>query len=115
PASPPSLKCGICGGLVSAITIRNGAIIGFTFPATQPCLNSSCGTMWTLEDLVLASMDNAQGGLGFAPFARIRHVTAPTNLITVACPSVVAETTALSIGISSAGSGNCALVNNATP
>lgn len=115
PAFIPPFTYGITssGGVVSsAVTIKDGAIRGFTNPI-EPGGDTK---FWRLDDLVLDSGIPAGGtiSIDLGSYSRVWHVTASQVNLHVICPSVVSESIANAISIPPGTPGNCAFVSNAT-
>lgn len=97
------------GHAVTGVTIRNGVIRGFSSPIFAQDQND----MWILEDLIVTWSGGGVAKIQVGKFAIVRHVTASDLQITVICPSVIADSAAVTL-YGEPGAGTCAFAHNAT-
>lgn len=111
--APDTLGITTGAALSTAVTIKGGAIRGFTNPI-EPLADTQ---FWQVEELVLeGALAGGSASMDMGTYTRIWHVTGRSVNFNVGCPSVVAESIAVAISISpgNPGSGGCAFTGNAT-
>lgn len=98
----------------SAITIRNGSIVGFS-PGVYGHIIMSLSTTvgWTLQDLFLSAGGGVPVEAKFGPYTRILNVTGADHDFLVECPSIVIGTVADAIE-DFPGALGCTFSQNAT-